>query len=234
MPGGMGDEEEPISGGGSVKIKSKRKGSLGGRGSPLSPQSNSRSSTPSSSRSAFSHRQSNSQGQNAPSSGNGAGPGVGASTMAQTHSSSSAQSAHSSGSAAASPTGSPHLAHGHVRWHTEAPPSSWIPSHARGASSSHSHSNSVSDSPAGTPTISEAGDRTLTPEQAHYVSAYTPAELRTFHCDRVRKMPLSGLDPSMLLGFLVKNADEWADLRKRIVDVSILHTFRFPRFLTQR
>ncbi|KAJ6617348.1 hypothetical protein B0H10DRAFT_2033813, partial [Mycena sp. CBHHK59/15] len=33
--------------------------------------------------------------------------------------------------------------------------------------------------------------------------AYSTAELRTFHCERVRKMPLSGLDPSMLIGFCV-------------------------------
>jgi cysteine protease ATG4 len=34
--------------------------------------------------------------------------------------------------------------------------------------------------------------------QEHYVTPYHAAELKTFHCERVRKMPLSGLDPSML------------------------------------
>jgi hypothetical protein len=36
-------------------------------------------------------------------------------------------------------------------------------------------------------------------EEAFYLLAYSPAELRTFHCEQVRKMPL---DPSMLIGFV--------------------------------
>ncbi|KAF8989630.1 hypothetical protein BDZ89DRAFT_223018, partial [Hymenopellis radicata] len=56
----------------------------------------------------------------------------------------------------------------------------------------------------------------LTALQAHYVSAYSLSELRTFHCERVRKMPLSGLDPSMLIGFLVRDEADFADLRARI------------------
>ena len=53
----------------------------------------------------------------------------------------------------------------------------------------------------------------------HYVTQYNAVELRTFHCDRVRKMPLSGLDPSMLLGFLCKEEKDWIDLRRRINEV---------------
>ena len=60
----------------------------------------------------------------------------------------------------------------------------------------------------------------LDPLQRHFVTAYSPAELKTFHCDRVRKMPLSGLDPSMLLGFLCKDEAEWLDLKDRITEVS--------------
>jgi hypothetical protein len=56
--------------------------------------------------------------------------------------------------------------------------------------------------------------------QEHYATAYAPQELRTFHCDRVRKMPLSGLDPSMLIGFLCRDEADWKDLRSRLVDVS--------------
>ena len=59
----------------------------------------------------------------------------------------------------------------------------------------------------------------LDPMQRHLVTAYSQAELRTFHCDRVRKMPLSGLDPSMLLGFLCKDEGEWLDLKDRITEV---------------
>ncbi|KAK7049890.1 Cysteine protease atg4 [Paramarasmius palmivorus] len=56
----------------------------------------------------------------------------------------------------------------------------------------------------------------LDPIQEHYISAYSPTELKTFHCERVRKMPLSGLDPSMLIGFLCKNEADWNDFRRRV------------------
>lgn len=56
--------------------------------------------------------------------------------------------------------------------------------------------------------------------QLHYAAAYSGNELKTFHCDRVRKMPLSGLDPSMLIGFLCKDEHEWNDIRNRINTVS--------------
>ena len=61
----------------------------------------------------------------------------------------------------------------------------------------------------------------LDPIQRHYATAYSAAELRTFHCDRVRKMPLSGLDPSMLIGFLCKDESDWRDLKMRITEVTI-------------
>ncbi|KAJ7494901.1 peptidase family C54-domain-containing protein [Mycena latifolia] len=61
------------------------------------------------------------------------------------------------------------------------------------------------------------GGPPLTPaEEAHFARAYSAAELRTFHCERVRKMPLSGLDPSMLLGFVCRDEREWVDLRRRV------------------
>lgn len=59
----------------------------------------------------------------------------------------------------------------------------------------------------------------LDPLQRHYVTAYSATELKTFHCDRVRKMPLSGLDPSMLIGFLCKDEADWLDLKQRINEV---------------
>ncbi|EIW75969.1 hypothetical protein CONPUDRAFT_111807 [Coniophora puteana RWD-64-598 SS2] len=59
----------------------------------------------------------------------------------------------------------------------------------------------------------------LDPLSLHYINAYSPAELKTFHCDRVRKMPLSGLDPSMLLGFLCQDEEDWIDFRHRITDL---------------
>ncbi|KAJ6587414.1 hypothetical protein DFH09DRAFT_1359164 [Mycena vulgaris] len=58
----------------------------------------------------------------------------------------------------------------------------------------------VTNAPDATPNATDARPPAgLTPtEAAHYARAYSAGELRTFHCDRVRKMPLSGLDPSML------------------------------------
>ena len=57
--------------------------------------------------------------------------------------------------------------------------------------------------------------------QTHYVTSYSAAELRTFHIERVRKMPLSGLDPSMLIGFLCKTEADWIDLRRRVAEVGV-------------
>jgi cysteine protease ATG4 len=58
--------------------------------------------------------------------------------------------------------------------------------------------------------------------QTHYVNAYSVAELRTFHCERVRKLPLGGLDPSMLVGFLCRDERDWVDLRRRVGEVGFL------------
>lgn len=62
-------------------------------------------------------------------------------------------------------------------------------------------------------------EHNLTPLEEHYVTAYSAAELKTFHCDRVRKMPLSGLDPSMLIGFLCRDEKDWVDFRRRVAQV---------------
>ncbi|OAX40243.1 hypothetical protein K503DRAFT_737855 [Rhizopogon vinicolor AM-OR11-026] len=63
----------------------------------------------------------------------------------------------------------------------------------------------------------------LDPVAEHYVTQYSASELRTFHCDRVRKIPLSGLDPSMLLGFLCKDEADWIDFRKRVNELMHNH-----------
>jgi len=49
-----------------------------------------------------------------------------------------------------------------------------------------------------------------------YAGAYSSAALQTFHPEKVRRMNLSALDPSMLLGFLVKDESDWEDLTARI------------------
>ena len=70
--------------------------------------------------------------------------------------------------------------------------------------------------------------RGLDPVQLHYCTAYSAAELKTFHCERVRKMPMSGLDPSMLIGFLCRDEKDWWDFRKRVTDVRFV--FLTPLF----
>lgn len=63
----------------------------------------------------------------------------------------------------------------------------------------------------------------IDPMSAYLATAYSISELRSFHCERVRKMPISGLDPSMLLGFLCRDEADWKDFRERISDVRSLH-----------
>ena len=51
--------------------------------------------------------------------------------------------------------------------------------------------------------------------------SYSFAELRTFHCERMRKMPLSGLDPSILIELLRKTEADWIDLWRRVAEVRV-------------
>ena len=58
--------------------------------------------------------------------------------------------------------------------------------------------------------------------QEHYCTAYRVEELKTFHCERVRKMPMSGLDPSMLIGFIGRDEEDWWDFRRRAGEVCFI------------
>ena len=59
--------------------------------------------------------------------------------------------------------------------------------------------------------------------QVHYGSSYSAVELRMFHCECVRKMPLLGPDLSMLIGFLFKTGVDWIDLRLRVAEVRVTY-----------
>ncbi|KAK4054231.1 Cysteine protease atg4 [Microbotryomycetes sp. JL201] len=63
-------------------------------------------------------------------------------------------------------------------------------------------------------------DRGLHELEGFYAKAYPDGELQTYHCDRVRKMPLSALDPSMLVGFLIKDEQDWDDFSYRVQHLS--------------
>ncbi|PVF96248.1 hypothetical protein CPB86DRAFT_517751 [Serendipita vermifera] len=83
--------------------------------------------------------------------------------------------------------------------------------------------NGLSQSPSAsttTPLSPSTSTINLDPLSLYLATAYSMSELRTFHCERVRKMPLSGLDPSMLLGFLCRNEQEWLDLRERVTELA--------------
>lgn len=53
-------------------------------------------------------------------------------------------------------------------------------------------------------------------EEEWWAHAYGEAQTSTYHCEKVRRMPIKSLDPSMLLGFLVKNEASLLDLCTRI------------------
>ena len=85
----------------------------------------------------------------------------------------------------------------------------------------HVRWNSAGANGAGSDLSGAASDAGLDPTQVHYVTSYSAAELGTFHCECVRKMPLSGLDPSMLM---CKMEADWIDLRSKVAEVRSLHS----------
>ncbi|KAF9540039.1 hypothetical protein CPC08DRAFT_805092 [Agrocybe pediades] len=96
------------------------------------------------------------------------------------------------------------------------PPSLSPPAPALQSSANYSfdvESNSRTHAPSSA--ISGSGND-LDPIQLRCCSAYLAAELRTFHCERGRKMAMSGLHPSMLIGFLVRDGKHWRDFRRRV------------------
>ncbi|KAK8845476.1 hypothetical protein IAR55_006189 [Kwoniella newhampshirensis] len=95
--------------------------------------------------------------------------------------------------------------------------------HAPAASRGQSHNSDPFDlSLSPTPRASNSSSTQrhspipVNPETLWYVKAYPENQLRTFHCEKVKKMPLSGLDPSMLLGFLCRNESDFDDFCERV------------------
>lgn len=50
----------------------------------------------------------------------------------------------------------------------------------------------------------------------HPDQLYTQEELDSYYTTRLRRIHIKDMDPSMLIGFLIKNEDDWLDLKKRI------------------
>ncbi|CAG8664043.1 9210_t:CDS:2, partial [Paraglomus brasilianum] len=51
------------------------------------------------------------------------------------------------------------------------------------------------------------------------IEDYTEEELATFHCDTLRKIPISQLDPSMLLGFYCRTIEDFGNFCERINEI---------------
>lgn len=57
---------------------------------------------------------------------------------------------------------------------------------------------------------------------------YTKEELDTYHTRRLRRLHVQDMDPSMLIGFLIKDEDDWTDWKRRIASTegqAIIHIF---------
>jgi cysteine protease ATG4 len=95
---------------------------------------------------------------------------------------------------------SPDVHHGHGQGNASMTENELVvvPRSRQNASTSESDVHSHLSVHAQTP---PAGGPMSPAEEAYFAHAYTAVEMQTFHCERVRKMPLSGLDPSMLIGF---------------------------------
>ncbi|GAD99846.1 autophagy-related protein 4 [Paecilomyces variotii No. 5] len=57
---------------------------------------------------------------------------------------------------------------------------------------------------------------------------YSKEELDTYHTRRLRRLHIKDMDPSMLIGFLIKDEEDWADWTKRVSSVQgkpIVHIY---------
>lgn len=45
---------------------------------------------------------------------------------------------------------------------------------------------------------------------------YTEEELSSYHTRRLRRLNISDMDPSMLIGFLIQNQEDWVDWKSRV------------------
>ncbi|KAF8119998.1 hypothetical protein K438DRAFT_2006340 [Mycena galopus ATCC 62051] len=121
---------------------------------------------------------------------------------------------------------SPDFAHGHAHGQGHSPMAEDELVIARPLSCSRPSTDSYShECNVGAGTAHPAGGPMSAAEEAYFARAHSGAEMCTFHCEPVRKMPLSGLDPSMLTGFVVRDEAEWVDLKKRVREVGSVLPF---------
>ncbi|KAL8771743.1 MAG: hypothetical protein Q9209_002934 [Squamulea sp. 1 TL-2023] len=51
------------------------------------------------------------------------------------------------------------------------------------------------------------------------VTAYSKEDIDTCHTRRLRRIPIQEMDPSMLIGFLIRDRNDWDDWRRRVTEV---------------
>ncbi|CAJ0633565.1 8993_t:CDS:10 [Entrophospora sp. SA101] len=52
------------------------------------------------------------------------------------------------------------------------------------------------------------------------IDEFTEEEMSTYHCETLRKIPISQLDPSMILGFYCRNSEDFEDFCQRIEKIN--------------
>ncbi|KAJ7854162.1 hypothetical protein B0H14DRAFT_3865582 [Mycena olivaceomarginata] len=83
----------------------------------------------------------------------------------------------------------------------------------------HSHTSTHSTERRSLPPEAVYARRGFTGPESGHGHSFARGEMRTFHCERLRKMPLSGLDPMMLLGSVARDEAEWVDLRRKVKEL---------------
>lgn len=64
------------------------------------------------------------------------------------------------------------------------------------------------------------------PTPSHFPELYSKEELDSYHTRRLRRINIKDMDPSMLIGFLINDEEDWADWKRRITttgDRPIIH-----------
>ncbi|ORY89815.1 hypothetical protein BCR35DRAFT_329163 [Leucosporidium creatinivorum] len=89
-----------------------------------------------------------------------------------------------------------------------APSTPTTPRHSSAAAASTSRRAPAAGPPA---------ERVLLDE--YFTEAYSDQQTRSYHCEKVRKMALASLDPSMLVGFLIKNQEDWEDFSDKATEL---------------
>lgn len=51
------------------------------------------------------------------------------------------------------------------------------------------------------------------------VMEYSKEDIDTYHTRRLRRLPIQEMDPSMLIGFLIRDRTDWDDWRRRVTEV---------------